>query len=122
LNAVTEALRAYLWPLPPGGTDGAGWRLGRAVRDRELDVAIARVPGVDSVNEVIFFDRGLDGSWRKIQGLNGTAEKALELWQLPELVAVVVAAGATAPTDLKPPSVAGPTVGVPVVPEVCSGC
>jgi hypothetical protein len=124
LNAVTEALRGYLWPLPPGGTDSAGWRLGRTVRDRELDVAIARVPGVDSVNEVNLFDRGSDGNWRKIPGLNGTgpAEKALELWQLPELLAVVVVAGPTAPTDLNPPSADGPTVGVPVVPEVCSGC
>ena len=124
LNAVTEALRAYLWPLTPGGTDGAGWRLGRSVRDRELDVAIARVPGIDTVNEVNLFDRTSDNKWKRIPPLTGTgsAEKALELWQLPELLAVVVVAGNSAPTDLDPPSGDGATIGVPVVPEVCSGC
>ena len=45
-NAVREALRLFLWPLPPGGPDGSGWPLGRSITDRELEVAVARVPGV----------------------------------------------------------------------------
>jgi hypothetical protein len=44
----------------------------------------------------------------------------LDRWQLPELVAVVVAAGA-APDEVKPPTSARARTGlaIPVVPEIC---
>ena len=35
-----------LWPLPPGGPGASGWPLGRAVRDRELEVVAAASGGV----------------------------------------------------------------------------
>jgi predicted phage baseplate assembly protein len=56
--AVREALYRWLWPLPPGGAGGQGWPLGRAVRDRELEVAIAQVPGVETIAGVRLFTSG----------------------------------------------------------------
>ncbi|WP_257446357.1 putative baseplate assembly protein [Archangium lipolyticum] len=58
VNAVREALFRWLWPLPPGGPKGEGWPLARAVRDRELEVAIAQVPGVDTITGVRLFSAG----------------------------------------------------------------
>lgn len=57
-TAVREALYRWLWPLPPGGASGQGWPLGRAVRDRELEVAIAQVPGVETIAGVRLFTAG----------------------------------------------------------------
>jgi len=34
LEMVSEVIRLHLWPLGPGGPDGLGWPLGRAVDDR----------------------------------------------------------------------------------------
>jgi hypothetical protein len=58
VNAVREALFRWLWPLPPGGPRSEGWPLGRSVRDRELEVAIAQVPGVDGIIGVRLFTTG----------------------------------------------------------------
>ncbi|MFY0566330.1 putative baseplate assembly protein [Archangium lansingense] len=58
VNAVREALFRWLWPLPPGGPKGEGWPLARAVRERELEVAIAQVPGVDTITGVRLFSAG----------------------------------------------------------------
>ena len=49
LNMVTAAIRLHLWALPPGGSDGNGWPLGRAVDDRTIEAVVARVPGVATV-------------------------------------------------------------------------
>ncbi len=49
LMAVREALYRFLWPLPLDGVSSTGWPLGGAVRERELEVAVARVSGVRSV-------------------------------------------------------------------------
>jgi hypothetical protein len=57
-SAVREALYRWLWPLPPGGPSGQGWPLGRTVRDRELEVAIAQVPGVETITGVRLFSAG----------------------------------------------------------------
>ena len=122
LQAVRDALRKLLWPVPPGGPGGEGWPLGRAVRDRELDVEVSRVEGVADVAQINLFAR--DGTkWKALPMLDacGTQQLGLEPWQLPELLSIVVVAGDTAPSDpgaLRP--AAGPNaVGVPVVPEVC---
>jgi hypothetical protein len=58
LTAVREAIARWLWPLPPGGPQGTGWPLGRALRDRELEVAIAQVPGVNTLSGVRLFSAG----------------------------------------------------------------
>jgi predicted phage baseplate assembly protein len=99
--AVREALRAFLWPLAPGGPAGDGWPLGRRVSDRELEVVIARVPGVAQVVGVNLFRR-TDETWQVIpRGAEGEARLALEAWQLPELLSVVVLAdGGAVPTEL----------------------
>ena len=139
LHAVREALRRFVWPLPPGGIDGGGWPLGRAVRDRELEVVVSRVPGVDSVEGLNLFTRDGD-QWRRLRPSDRCAPVALELrpWQLPELLTVVAVVGDAAPTDLRAggrggaggaDGVGGDGTGgataadrifnVPVVPEIC---
>ncbi|HEY2294734.1 MAG TPA: putative baseplate assembly protein [Thermoanaerobaculia bacterium] len=132
LNDVREALRAHLWPLAPGGPAGDGWPLGRKVEERELVVVVARVPGVQEVSGVRLFTREtVNGElrWQPTPpGADGQAALGLEIWQLPELLAVAVAAGD--PPD-SPGSTGGSTgaaggvgsgndaIPVPVVPEVC---
>lgn len=118
---IRDAARLFLWPLAGGGTDGAGWRLGRAVRDRELDVIVARVPGVDTINGVNLFVQR-DGRWQVVQrpGGSGMAEVELERWQLPELLHVVVVTDGDPPASLDgavPETDTG--VAVPVVPSKC---
>jgi len=122
LQAVREALRKLLWPLEPGGPAGTGWPLGRAVRDRELEVEISRVDGVADVAQIHLFRR--EGArWQPLPLLDacGTQELLLQPWQLPELLAVVIVTGETAPSDPGAlPAAVGPNaVGVPVVPRVC---
>lgn len=90
-HAVREALRAYLWPLDPGGPNGGGWPLGRRVSDRELEVVIARVPGVQQVVGVNLFRRNGD-LWGPpvARGNEGEARVELREYELPELLQVVV--------------------------------
>jgi predicted phage baseplate assembly protein len=132
-NAVRDALRAILWPLPPGGA-GTGWQLGRTVSDRELEVAVARVPDVSAVAGVRLFERK-GGAWSAITAVDrsGATMLPLRLWQLPELLTVVVTTDGTIPADLRGapnPFLASSNghpdgavqevdVAVPVVPEVC---
>lgn len=129
--AVRDGLRVFLWPLAPGGTDGNGWTLGRSVQEREIEVMVARVPGVQRVSPVKLFEKRND-AWRLITSAGACAPTALTLrpWQLPELLSVVVAEGDT-PNDLSgvpnPFAQAGQGgqggdrtgIAVPVVPEVC---
>lgn len=140
LRAVREALRGYLWPLAPGGIDGTGWPLERPVTDRELEVVVARVPGVSMVHGVRLFTRAAAGApWRLLPAESGASVVQLPLarWQLPELLAVAVATDGSVPADLRGVLGAGGTstggsgtgagtgdgrpieIGVPVVPEVC---
>jgi hypothetical protein len=123
LQGVTEALRDFLWPLGPGGLDGQGWPLGRAVQERELEVVVARVAGVAAVNGLQLFSReNSTGEWRALPSGGGAAARLpLQGWQLPELLAVVVSVGL-------PPATLDPTplgsglqvsVAIPVMPEVC---
>lgn len=133
VQAVRDALRAALWPLAPGGAEEQGWPLGTTVREREMEVVIARVPGVAEVAGVNLFGRQREG-WANLRTSAGApAALTLEPWQLPELLGVVVALDETA----APESLAGapnpfggwagpvpgggstPGTAVPVVPEVC---
>jgi predicted phage baseplate assembly protein len=125
LNDVRLALRSLLWPLVGGGPSGEGWPLGGAVRERELEVTVARVAGVRAVQGVNLFTRkGDDWALLPRPALNPFVpqELRLEKWQLPELLSLVVVADGNAPTDLSGapnPFVSATAVAVPVVPEVC---
>ena len=124
-TAVKEALRRYLFALPPHGPQQAGWPLGRTVKRRELEVVVSRVTGVEGVSGPNLFVRNQTGSWSRVLGSapgssNDNAEVVLQPWQLPELVSVIVAAG-EAPAEFKAP---GPKsaregIAIPVVPEIC---
>jgi predicted phage baseplate assembly protein len=120
---VREALRRLLWPLAPGGLDGQGWPLGRAVRSRELEVEVSRVDGVDEIRGLrLFRQQGADWQALPTVAADGAQVLALQAWQLPELLSVVAVEGTSAPTDLRalPNPFAEPTaVAVPVVPELC---
>ena len=130
LFQVRETLRRLLWPLPPLGPSGEGWPLGRAVRERELEVEVSRVAGVSEVGGLNLFQRVTvegEGRWRALTRNTTDGAQALALlpWQLPELLSVVAvddADGTDAPGDLS--AVANPfadetAVAVPVVPELC---
>jgi predicted phage baseplate assembly protein len=128
---VREALRRLLWPLAPGGADGNGWALGRAVRERELEVEVSRVPGVREVAGINLFEKAGDAAagagpaWRLLPRAGGEGSQSLGLagWQLPELLAVVVVDAASGlPTSLAAlpnPFAQADAVAVPVVPELC---
>jgi predicted phage baseplate assembly protein len=125
LNAVREALCHALWPLRPHGPYGEGWPLGRAVRDRELEVAVARVPGVNSIIDpgINLFTRD-NNDWRLLPRVNPYAlvEIPLQPWQLPELLTVIVVTDEAPPQHLRGapnPFASQAAVAVPVVPEVC---
>ena len=124
LDAVSNAIRAHLWALAPGGPDGRGWPLGRALDDREIEVAVGRVPGVRAVAPARLFarDPAAGGAWRPVpEDATGRARLRLERWQLPELAMLAVAEGETASATL-PPAASSPgddSIAVPVVPELC---
>jgi hypothetical protein len=120
LTGVAQAIKSWLWPLT-GGPDGTGWSLGRSVSDREIEVVASRVTGVDTVAPPRLFTRGAtDRRWHAIGvDANGRVQLALEPWQLPELLAVVVTEGTDSPTDIQPTPSGAALVSVPVVPEVC---
>ena len=132
-QAVRSALRTFLWPLTPGGIQGEGWQLGKSVEDRELEMVVARVPGVQSLlgARLRLFVR--DGNrWQQLATpaaiTTRTIELKLESWQLPELLSVVVVDGDGPPDNLDamPNPFATDEDGrpvqilpVPIVPEVC---
>lgn len=127
LAEVRGALRRLLWPLAPGGAERAGWPLGRAVRDRELEVEVSRVAGVLEVTGLGLFERATTDAgdaWRAVarNPADGARTLALAPWQLPELLSVVVIEGSAAPESLDSlpnPFADASAVAVPVVPEKC---
>ena len=130
LFAVRDTLKRLLWPLPPGGVEGGGWPLGRAVREREIEVEVSRVAGVSEVGGINLFRRA-DGEhgdeWRLAprNAADPTQTIALEPWQLPELLSVLVVEaqpGEGAPADLRAlpnPFADSAAIAVPVEPELC---
>jgi hypothetical protein len=120
-TAVIDALKKYLYCLPPGGPQGGGWPLGRTVKRRELEIVVSRVDGVDGVYGPNLFQQ-VGGVWTRVTALgdNENAEIKLLDWQLPELIGVIVGDGA-APTEFKSPAPtkASDGLAIPVVPEVC---
>jgi hypothetical protein len=118
---VQDAVRLFLWALQPGGHEGNGWALGRPVNDRELEVAVARVPGVDRVNHISLFTQNGD-SWTQVTAPGGgSASVTLQPWQLPELLSVVALDTDSVVSDLRglPNPFAPAAIAVPVVPELC---
>jgi hypothetical protein len=124
-QAVETALRSYLWPIPPGGSDNTGWPLGRGVRSLELEVIVSQVPGVIEVNGLNLFQPLSAGGYQQLTtDASGKSELVLQSWQLPEVLEVMVAAGEdgsgiSVPTSLTPQPETDTTVAVPVVPSVC---
>lgn len=122
LNQVAAAIRLHLWALPPGGPDGRGWPLGRAVDDRMIETVVARVPGVTAVAPIRLFGRASGESrWRPVrEDSSGRGRLPLLRWQMPELLMLSLTVGAEAAVSLTGgPAVGAKTVAVPVVPEVC---
>jgi predicted phage baseplate assembly protein len=120
LDMVGQAIRLHLWPLAPGGPDGGGWPLGRALDDRLVETCIARVPGVRSVAPVRLFVRAPRGGWRAVaEDQTGRGRITLEMWQLPELAMLSVSVGESASATLPPLGASGGGIAVPVVPELC---
>jgi predicted phage baseplate assembly protein len=121
---VELALRTYLWPVPPGYSTGQGWPLGRTVRSLELDVIVSRVPGVEEVNGLVLYTPTGTGTYQALTpDASGNTEITLTSWQLPELLQVLVTAGAdgsgVTPAALTPVTTPDASVAVPVVPSIC---
>jgi hypothetical protein len=121
LAAVRLALRAFFWPLAPGGPGGRGWGLGQTVVSAHAEIAVARVPGVAALRGLRLFERETD-TWREL-AVAGGRKLALQPWQLPELLHVVAVAGQDAPSEISQapnPFLDGvDAIPIPVVPEVC---
>lgn len=128
---IVKAIKEYLWSLAPHGPQGEGWPLGRAVQDREIEVTVARVAGVNVVNGVNLF-KLQNEQWRLLPR-GGCEAVTIELlaWQLPELLNVMVSLDGAPGEDIYaiPDPYSGISgtgdtdketgVAVPVVPEVC---
>ncbi len=123
VNEVIAAIREYLWPLAPGGMHGIGWERGRPVRDRELEVVVARVPGVDTVSQVNLFELN-ETDWQLVPRPTPDARVQIPLspYQLPELLSLGVDIGTEPANTLSSPidtSAEAGGIAVPVVPKVC---
>ena len=122
VNDVRRALKLYLWSLPPDGPNGRGWPLGKAVNDRELEVVVARVDGVSTVSGINLF-RQENSSWSKIERTQicESIELALEAWQLPELLGIVVSTDDTVSDEMRSvaPSSGSGAIAVPIIPVIC---
>jgi hypothetical protein len=126
---VRKAVQAHLAPLPPYGPAGEGWPLGRSIKDRELEVVVGRIKGVNTVSSVNLFQRR-NNQWRQIGRVQQceAIEIDLDAWQLPEVLVVLVSTDGVAPDTVTGAGVTGEGtegggtaggVAVPVVPEAC---
>jgi hypothetical protein len=110
-EAVKNAIRAFLSPLPTA-LERRGWPLDKAVEDRELLVAAARVDGVAKVNQVLLWGASADS----------VLTVPISGRQLPRLDRIAVAIGeaenvmaGAEPPGTKPKR----RLPVPVVPREC---
>jgi len=125
---VRRSVQAYLAPLPPYGPSGEGWPLGRSIKDRELEVVVAQVNGVNTVSSVNLFRRH-NKQWQQVARVQQceAIQINLEQWQLPELLAVVVSTDGVTPDNVTGSGATegggtddgSGSVALPVVPEVC---
>ena len=124
LQNVQIALRDFLWPLSPGGHLQTGWPIGRTIVNQELEVVVARVAGVLTVEYVNLFERNSIHQWEMVR-TGQEQEISLKVWQLPELLDVVVMESEEPITDLEEAvgvtevGTTGENVPIPVVPEIC---
>lgn len=129
IQDVQDALRQFLWPLPPGGHEAQGWPLGRTVINHELEVVVARVQGILTVNEINMFHLNDARQWELAEGQD-LQRLTLDTWQLPELLTVAVAEETAAQTflddeygeasgSIAADGAAGRSIPIPVVPEIC---
>ncbi len=126
LSNVKLALQKWLWALAPGGPNGQGWPLGRTVTDRELEVVVARVDGVDGVAPIRFYrkEKG-NAAWQDMKrDMHLRTFLSLDPWQLPELLDVVVIEGSEADpsaiiNSANSSGSGSAGVAIPVVPEFC---
>lgn len=136
---VRQAIQRYLWPLSPYGPQGEGWPLGRPVKDRELEVIVAQVKGVNTVSGVNLFNRITQNQkhvWQIVNRLHHCQAIEIDLkeWQLPELLGVIVSTDGVTPESVTGQGIRGVSgvsgseggtsglgggVALPVVPEVC---
>jgi len=130
---VREAVQEYLWPLPPYGPAGEGWPLGRSIKDREMEVIIAQVKGVNTVTGINLFQLQ-NKVWQVLPRSQQCQAVQIDMkeWQLPELLAVTVNTDGIIPdtvvgdstsggagTGTGTPGGEGGGVALPVVPETC---
>jgi predicted phage baseplate assembly protein len=112
-RGVQQALANYLWALPPGGPDGGGWPLGRAVAPDELRTQAGRVAGVLAADIVTLYMQTAAAGW------TSALTAPLKPWQVPALQGVGVVTDGSSPP---PPPAAAVTSSpnlVPYVPNVC---
>ena len=120
VKAVKQSIYAFLWPLTPGGRDGTGWPLNQPVVNLEIEVVVARIPGVRTTQGVNLFL--LDGTeYHRVPATGQMQRIALEPWQLPELLQVDIDVDAAGPpnTLADEPGAGSGRVAIPVVPDVC---
>ena len=112
-RSVQQALTNYLWALPPGGPDGGGWPLGRAVASDELRTQAGRVAGVLAADVVTLYMLTA-AVWTPV-----ALAAPLNPWQVPALQGVgVVTDGSSPPPPSAPSATSNPNL-VPYVPTVC---
>jgi len=97
IQQVRQRLEEYLSALPPGGPDGDGWPLGRALLQKDLEAVATRVPGVEFVEGL---ELGVDTAL-------GIERQELTGLELPRLVAMRVREGVPDPLA----EVVGPQAG-----------
>jgi len=123
VRQIRETVQTFLWPLSGGGRDSAGWPLGQTILNAEIELITARVAGVHSTAGASLFVTDQAGFVpAPTDPVSGVQTLELERWQLPEVLQVDVAVGATtAPTSMTARTGISRTDGtaVPVVPELC---
>jgi hypothetical protein len=100
---VRDQLYAYLSALPPGGPDGTGWPLDKAVLNKDLEAVVTRVPGVEFVNSLRLGEDPASAT----TDINGRID--LAGLQLPRLADLRVTEGEAEPLT----AVSDPVIAIP---------